>query len=185
MLYILFTLITGLAIHMLRHDPALLERQLKIKESHKQQKGIIAWPYPNFLLAFLLAGLDKSFKWTNKPLSAIFPVETMVVIGYAIVIWIFCENNYASRIFEVQSDQKEIDSGPYAIVRHPMYLGIGTLYMFSPLALGSWLAVIPAMPLLIILYLRIRDEEIALARDLPGYSDYMQKVHYRLIPGIW
>jgi protein-S-isoprenylcysteine O-methyltransferase Ste14 len=184
-LFILFIPMTGLSFYMLRHDPALLERRLQFKERRKQQKGIIAWSYPIFLLAFLLPGLDKRFGWTNTPIAAIIIAQVLVLAGYAIVIWVFRENSYASRIIEVQSGQKVVDTGPYAIVRHPMYLGVGTLYMLSPLALGSWLAVIPALPLLIILYLRIRDEEVALARDLPGYSDYMQKVRYRLIPGIW
>ncbi len=184
-LFILFTPMTGLSIYLLRHDPALLERRLHYKEKREQQKGIIALSYPIFLLAFLLPGLDKRFGWTNTPIVAIIIAQILVLAGYAVVIWVFRENSYASRIIEVQSGQKVIDTGPYAIVRHPMYFGVGMLYILSPLALGSWLAVIPALPLLIILFLRIRDEEVALARDLPGYTDYMQKVHYRLIPGIW
>lgn len=184
-LFILFTPMTGLSIYLLRHDPALLERRLQYKEKRKQQKGIIALSYPIFLLAFLIPGLDKRFGWTNTPIAAIIIAQVLVLTGYAVVIWVFRENSYASRIIEVQAGQKVIDTGPYAIIRHPMYLGVGMLYILSPLALGSWLAVIPALPLLIILILRIRDEEVALARDLPGYSNYMQKVRYRLIPGIW
>lgn len=184
-LFILFTPMTGLAIYLLRHDPALLERRLQYKEKRKQQKGIIALSYPIFLLAFLIPGLDKRFGWTNTPIAAILIAQVLVLAGYFMVIWVFRENSYASRIIEVQDGQKVIDTGPYALVRHPMYLGVGMLYMLSPLALGSWLAVIPALPLLIVIFLRIRDEEIALARDLPGYTDYMQKVRYRVIPGIW
>lgn len=184
-LFILFTPMTGLSIYLLRHDPALLERRLQYKEKRKQQKGIIDLSYPIFLLAFLIPGLDKRFGWTNTPIAAIIIAQVLVLTGYAVVIWVFRENSYASRIIEVQAGQKVIDTGPYAIIRHPMYLGVGMLYILSPLALGSWLAVIPALPLLIILILRIRDEEVALARDLPGYSNYMQKVRYRLIPGIW
>lgn len=176
---------TSLAIYLLRHDPALLERRLQYKEKRKQQKGIIALSYPIFLLAFLIPGLDKRFGWTNTPIAAILIAQVLVLAGYFMVIWVFRENSYASRIIEVQDGQKVIDTGPYALVRHPMYLGVGMLYMLSPLALGSWLAVIPALPLLIVIFLRIRDEEIALARDLPGYTDYMQKVRYRVIPGIW
>ena len=184
-LFILFTPMTGLSIYLLRHDPALLERRLQYKERRKQQKGIIALSYPIFLLAFLLPGLDKRFGWTDTPLAAIIIAQVLVLAGYAIVIWVFRENSYASRIIEVQSGQKVIDTGSYSFIRHPMYLGVGTLYILSPLALGSWLAIIPALPLLIVLFFRIRDEEIALARDLPGYIDYMLKERYRLIPGIW
>lgn len=184
-LFILFTPMSGLSIYLLRHDPALLERRLQLKERRKRQKDIIVLSYPLFLLAFLLPGLDKRFGWTNTPVAAIIIAKVLVLAGYLLVIWVFRENSYASRIVEVQSGQRVIDTGPYAMIRHPMYLGVGALYTLSPLALGSWLAVIPALPILIVLLLRISDEEAALARGLPGYSDYMQKVRFRLIPGIW
>lgn len=184
-MFILFAPMTAVFIYLLRHDPELLERRLQYKERRHQQKGIIAWSYPIFILSFILPGLDKRFGWTNTPLAAIIIAQVLVLTGYLIFVWVLRENSYASRIIEVQSGQKVIQTGPYAIVRHPMYLGVGILYILSPLALGSWLAVIPALPLIIILALRIKDEEAALASDLPGYTDYMQKVPYRLIPGIW
>ncbi len=86
---------------------------------------------------------------------------------------------------EVEEGQKVIDTGPYAVVRHPMYLGILVLYIFSPLALGSYWAVLPMLLMIPILVARLRNEETVLVRDLPGYSDYMQRTKYRLVPGIW
>ncbi len=95
------------------------------------------------------------------------------------------ENSYASRIIEVEKGQKIISSGPYAIVRHPMYLGESLLLLLSPLALGSYWAIIPALFIIPILVARIRNEEQILERELKGYQEYMQKIKFRLIPGIW
>jgi len=98
---------------------------------------------------------------------------------------VFRENRYASRVVEVAQDQQVIQSGPYAVVRHPMYVGSLLLYIFSPIALGSWWAVIPALLIIPVLVARARNEEVVLARDLKGYTEYMQKVRYRMLPGIW
>ena len=101
------------------------------------------------------------------------------------MILVFRENHYAARVVEVEQGQKVIDTGPYAIVRHPMYLGILVLYIVSPLALGSYWAVLPMLLMIPILVARLRNEETVLVRDLPGYADYMQRTKYRLVPGIW
>jgi len=86
---------------------------------------------------------------------------------------------------EVSEGQKIISTGPYAVVRHPMYSGMIMMYLLSPLALGSWVAAIPAPILVAVLILRLLDEEKTLAAELYGYHEYMQKVRCRLIPGIW
>ena len=98
---------------------------------------------------------------------------------------VFRANSYASRIIEVEQDQHVITSGPYAIVRHPMYAGVIVMYLLTPLALGSWWAVIPALPLVPILIARIRNEEHVLATRLEGYAAYMRTTRSRLIPGVW
>ena len=95
------------------------------------------------------------------------------------------ENSYASRIIEVEKEQEIISTGPYAIVRHPMYLGQVLLLLLTPLALGSYWAIIPALFIIPILMARIRNEEQILERELKGYQEYMQKIKFRLIPGIW
>ncbi|MFC1729400.1 methyltransferase family protein [candidate division KSB1 bacterium] len=95
------------------------------------------------------------------------------------------ENRYASRIIEVEQQQKVVTTGPYALVRHPMYLAAVLMYIFSPLALGSFWAAIPAVLLPVLLVARIRNEESVLMRELEGYQEYSGKVRYRLIPGIW
>ena len=111
--------------------------------------------------------------------------DILVLAGYVLVFLAFRENRYASRIVEVEQGQTVITSGPYAMVRHPMYLGSLPLFTLTPLALGSFWAMIPAILIIPFIVARIRSEESVLVRDLNGYKEYMQKTRYRLIPGIW
>jgi len=111
--------------------------------------------------------------------------DLLVLGGYGVFVLVLRENRYASRIVEVADRQTVVDTGPYAVVRHPMYSRVIVLYLCSPVALGSFLAVIPAALLIPILILRIRNEEDVLSRDLPGYDAYKKRVRYRLFPGIW
>ena len=101
------------------------------------------------------------------------------------VILVFREKSYASRTVEVEEGQKIIDTGPYAVVRHPMYSGLAGLYVLSPLALGSYWAVLLGLLIIPILIARILSEERILASELAGYTDYQKKVKYRLLPGVW
>jgi len=94
-------------------------------------------------------------------------------------------NSFASRVIEVASQQKVIDTDLYAFVRHPMYIGVILLYVASPLALASYWAVLPAIAIIPVLIARIKDEEAALEKDLPGYLEYKKKTKYRLIPFVW
>ncbi len=105
--------------------------------------------------------------------------------GFAVIFRTFQENSYASATVEVGDAQRVISTGPYGLVRHPMYAGAIPLFLATPLALGSWWALIPAAGLAAVVVSRLRKEEDFLARDLPGYADYMRQVRFRLVPGIW
>ena len=109
----------------------------------------------------------------------------LVFAGYLAVIYVFLTNSHASRIIEVEEGQKVITTGPYALVRHPMYLATCILYAATPIALGSWWTLIPIMFIAMGFIVRIKDEEEELIANLPGYREYMQKTRSRLIPGIW
>lgn len=171
--------------YLLKNDPDLLARRMKFKEKEAEQKLIVKLSFIPFLLAFVIPGLDVRFGWSNLSWGVVIAADILAFFGYIIVILVFRENRYASRVVEVEEEQTVIQSGPYARVRHPMYVGVLLLYIFSPLALGSWWAVLPALITIPVIVARILNEEKVLVRDLKGYPEYMQKVRWRLIPGIW
>ena len=105
--------------------------------------------------------------------------------GYIFIIFVFKENSYASNVIQVENEQHVITTGPYSIVRHPMYLGMVVMSLFMPLALGSYWAIIPMLLIIPITIFRIKAEEEVLLRGLKGYKDYCLKTRYRLIPLIW
>lgn len=184
-LAILFIPMLGALVYLLNHDLSLLEHRLNMKERREQQKGIIKWAIMIYLLAFLLPGFDKRFGWSQLPGWLVIFSDVMILVGYSIFVLVMRENSFASRTIEIQEGQKVIRTGPYAIVRHPMYVGVLLLYIFSPLALGSWVALIPMLGMIPFIVLRIQDEEKTLMEDLEGYREYSQEVRDRLIPGIW
>jgi len=184
-LAVLFIPMTFVLIYFFKNDPELLERRMRIKEKEQKQKlvQIIATAY--FLASYLLPGLDKRFGWSHPPDTAVIAALILVLAGYILFFFVLKENSYASRIVEVEKEQKVITTGPYSYVRHPMYSGVSVMYIFSPLALGSYWAMIPTILLPIFFGLRISDEEKILLKQLEGYREYTEKVKYRLIPGIF
>jgi protein-S-isoprenylcysteine O-methyltransferase Ste14 len=184
-LAILFIPMFFVLTYLLKNEPELLERRMRMREKEAKQKLIIKLSFLYFLLAFLLPGFDKRFEWSNVPVVLVIAADILVLLGYGTFFLVLRENRYASRIIEVEQEQKVISSGPYAIVRHPMYLGISIMYIFSPLALGSYWAMIPSLLIIPLLVVRIRNEESVLMRELKGYQEYLQKTKYRLFPGIW
>lgn len=170
---------------LLRHSPDLLERRMRFSEREPTQKKIILYSSLPLLLAFVIPGFDHRLGWSNPPAWLVLIADGLVLFGYGIVFWVFRENRYASRVVEVEEEQTVISSGPYAIVRHPMYVGTIIMYLFSPLALGSYWGMIPAIFTVPVLVARILNEEKVLAKELRGYTDYQQKTRYRLFPGIW
>jgi protein-S-isoprenylcysteine O-methyltransferase Ste14 len=184
-LVVLFTPIFFVMQYLFRNDPGLLERRMRTREKASEQSLIIKLSYVYFLGVFLLPGFDRRFGWSDTPVWLVLVADLIVLAGYFMVILVFRENSYASRTVEVEEGQKVIDSGPYAVVRHPMYSGLTALYVVSPLALGSYWTLIPALLIIPILVARIVSEEKILAKELPGYTDYQKKVKYRLLPGVW
>ncbi len=172
-------------VYLLKNDPALLERRMRMRERESAQRKIIGLSYIYFLVAFILPGLDVRFGWSNVPPLVSIVADVFVFTGYMIFVWVLTVNSFLSRVVEVDANQKVVSTGPYAIVRHPMYSGISLMYIASPLALGSYWALIPALFIVPLLAARIRNEEQVLLRDLPGYAEYRHKVKYRLLPGIW
>jgi len=171
--------------YFLKHNPDFLERRMRTGEKESAQKKIIRFSFIFFLLAFILPGFDKRWGWSNVPFGIVISADLLVLLSYVFIVRVFKENIFASRIIEVDQKQKVISSGPYSIVRHPMYVGVALMYSLSPLAMGSWWALVPGLMISPTLVARILNEEEVLSRDLPGYVEYKQKVKYRLLPGIW
>ena len=171
--------------YLLRKDPELLARRIRLNEKEPAQRRIIRASSLIFFTGFLIPGLDHRFGWSDIPVEAVLAANVLVIVGYALVFLVFKENPFASRVVEVEPDQRVISSGPYALVRHPMYLGTSIMWLATPIALGSYWALPVFLFLPIVLVYRIMNEEEVLLRELPGYREYIQKVKYRLIPGIW
>jgi protein-S-isoprenylcysteine O-methyltransferase Ste14 len=182
---VLFLPVTLVLAYLLRNDPGLLERRMRMKEKEAEQGLVVKVASVCLLFVVLLPGLDHRFDWSNVPVAAVVVADVLVLLGYALVVLVFRENSYASRIIEVEQNQHVVTTGPYAIVRHPMYVGVIVMYVLTPVALGSWWAVIPALPLVPILVARIWNEEKVLAEELVGYQEYMRTTRYRLVPGVW
>ncbi|MGB6370472.1 MAG: isoprenylcysteine carboxylmethyltransferase family protein [Atribacterota bacterium] len=182
---ILFIPMIFVLIYLLKNDPELLERRMKMKEKEEPQKVFIKLSFLVFFIAFIIPGFDYRFEWSEVPFIVIIIADLFIFIGYLLFFLVLKENTYASRIIEVEKGQKVIPTGPYAIIRHPMYVAVLMMYVLSPLALGSYWAVLAILPLPVLVIFRIKSEEKILIDKLPGYREYTQKVKYRLIPYIW
>ena len=173
-------------LYFVKQDPKFLERRTRAKEKEKQQKLIVILTTPIFLAGFIIPGLDHRFDWSNIPTFLVIAADIVVLLGYLIIFLVFKQNSYASRIVEVNENQKVITTGLYGVVRHPMYLGILIMYLPTPIALGSYWGLIPFIAFLpVALVFRILNEEKVLSNNLQAYKEYCQKTRYRLIPFIW
>ncbi|MDP4227619.1 MAG: isoprenylcysteine carboxylmethyltransferase family protein [Bacteroidota bacterium] len=172
-------------LYFYRNNPKFLERRIRTKEREKQQKIIQLIFSIFFFSGYVISGFDKRFGWSNISTNIVIIADIFVLLGYIMVFFVFKQNSYASRIVEVEKNQKVITSGLYKYVRHPMYTGI--IIMFSPtsIALGSYWGLISMATIPVALILRLLNEEKVLCKELPGYKDYCQTTKYRLIPFIW
>ncbi len=168
-----------------RVDPTFFERRFKMREEEPAQRRIQAWATPLFLAVFIVPGLDHRFGWSDPSLPAVVGAQILSLGAYLMILRVFLENRWAGRTVETWDDQRVIETGPYAIVRHPMYTAVIVLLLASPLALGSYWAVAGGLIYLPIFVFRVRNEEEVLLRELPGYGDYRTRVRYRIIPYIW
>jgi len=182
---VIFTSIFFITIYLIKNDPKLLKRRMKYKEKEKEQKIITKIATLIFLIGFIIPGFDYRYHWSNVPATIVIIANTVILLSYIFFFLIFKENSYGSRTIEVEKGQKVISTGPYSIVRHPMYLGATLMFLCTPLALGSFWSLIAFAPSPLIFIFRILNEEKVLLRDLPGYKEYCQKTQYRLLPFIW
>jgi protein-S-isoprenylcysteine O-methyltransferase Ste14 len=171
--------------YFMKNDPKFLERRSRAREKEKAQVLISILSSVIFLAGFIIPGLDKRFGWSQVPVHIILLACVAILLGYLIIFMVFRQNSYASRVIEVDEEQEVISTGLYAIVRHPMYMGVLIMYIPTPVALGSYWGLIPFALLPLSLVLRLLNEEKVLKENLKGYKEYCQKTRYRLIPYIW
>ncbi|MGE5361647.1 MAG: methyltransferase family protein [Bacteroidales bacterium] len=176
---------TVFVVHMVRHDPAFITRRSAMRERERAQRLIIACGTPLMLAALTIPGLDHRFGWSDPSRGVVVTALFVSLAGYLAILRVFLENRWAGRTIETYVGQQVIATGPYAVVRHPMYAGSAALYVATPLALGSWWGVLPALAFIPVFVLRIRNEEEVLVRELPGYDDYRRRVRHRLVPFVW
>jgi protein-S-isoprenylcysteine O-methyltransferase Ste14 len=173
---------------LMRNDPALLERRMSggpTAEKQPTQKFIMLWASLGFVALLVVPALDHRFAWSTVPLSGVLVGDALVAVGFYLIFLVYRENTFTSATIEVASDQKVVSTGPYAIVRHPMYASAMLYLVGTPLALASYWGFVPLVGMLPFLIWRLVDEERFLALNLPGYTAYQKKVRHRLVPRIW
>jgi protein-S-isoprenylcysteine O-methyltransferase Ste14 len=176
----------AMVIWLGRRDPALLERRMRRNEERPVQKVFHTTATITWLLSFLIAGLDRRLGW-----SPALP-WWLCAVGLAAVAWGFYvtfatarANTFASATIGLEKDQRVISTGPYGIVRHPMYSGIALLMTGMAIGLGSVAALAGSAVMIVLLVIRLRDEEKMLRAELPGYAEYCARVQWRLAPGVY
>lgn len=170
---------------LLIKEPSTLARRLQSNESDKTQRAVVGLSAFIFVAAFVLSGLNYRFAWPGVPFFVTVAAIVILLAGYALSSAVILQNAYAARVVAIYEDQKLITTGVYAVVRHPMYTGSILMFMSMPFILGSWIAALPMLCYPLMIARRIKNEETLLLRELDGYSDYMGKVKYRLLPFVW
>lgn len=170
---------------MMAKNPKLLQSRLDAKEKQKEQDLVVKLSGLMFLAGFIVAGLGVRFSWYMLPKPVVIAAAVVFLIAYILYAEVLRENTYLSRTIEVQEGQKVIDTGLYGIVRHPMYSVTLLLFLSMPLVLGSIYSFVIFLAYPFIIAKRIKHEEEFLEKELNGYTEYKQKVKYRLIPFIW
>ena len=182
---LLFIPILILGTVLLIKSPALLEKRLDSKEEDGAQKVFVALSGLIFIAGFVVAGLDYRLGWSDVPTWVVVTASCILLLSYALYAEVMRENTYLSRKIEVSEGQKVVDTGLYSVVRHPMYAVTVWLFLSIPVVLGSWWSLLCFSPYVIVIAVRIVNEEKLLVAQLQGYSDYRKRVKYRLIPFVW
>jgi protein-S-isoprenylcysteine O-methyltransferase Ste14 len=154
-------------------------------ESRPAQKIASLAYWASFAAIAVVSALDHRFGWSTVPTTVVVVGDLLVALGLGIAMFVVLQNSYASSTVRVEADQKVVSTGLYALVRHPMYLGLLTAMVGAPLALDSYWGLVVILPTLMVFVLRIRDEEQLLRAELSGYTDYAEKVRARLVPYVW
>jgi protein-S-isoprenylcysteine O-methyltransferase Ste14 len=182
---ILFVPMLVVGLVMMFKNPELLKSRLDAKEEQKDQDLVVKLSGLMFIAGFLMAGFGVRFGWYRLPKGVVIVATILFLVAYILYAEVMRENAYLSRTIEVKENQKVIDTGLYGIVRHPMYSVTLLLFLTMPLVLGSIYAFVIFLVYPFLIVKRIKGEEAFLEKELEGYTEYKNKVRYRLIPFIW
>ncbi len=175
-------------LDLLRRDPALLERRMSggpTAEQRGTQKVVMLGASAAFIALLVVPALDHRFGWSTIPLGVVVIGDVLVAVGFLFIFRVYRENTFTSATIEIAQNQTVVSTGPYAIVRHPMYASAMLYLIGTPLALGSYWGLLAVAAMVPFLIWRLFDEERMLVANLAGYAEYRRKVSYRLIPYIW
>ena len=175
-------------VYLIRTNPAALQRRMHIgptAETRPLQRVLITIIFVAFPATFIVSALDYRFGWSLVPAAVSVVGDVLVAVGLGLAMLVIVENSYAAANVTVEAGQQLVSTGLYGLVRHPMYTGNVLLMLGIPLALGSYWGLFLPVAGIVVLVLRIRDEEELLTRDLSGYREYTQQVRYRLLPHVW
>jgi protein-S-isoprenylcysteine O-methyltransferase Ste14 len=178
----------AVTLYLAVKNPELLERRMNVgpgAEKEPTQKAIMVVALLAFAAMPVLSAIDHRFGWSSVPASIVILGDVLIVLAYVGFTLVFRENTFGAATIQVVEGQRVISTGPYAVVRHPMYSWGLLLMLGIPLALGSWWGLLIAVIGVAGIVARLLDEERFLAGNLPGYSDYMRRVRYRLVPRLW
>ncbi len=177
-----------ITVYLMKHDPALLQRRMSggpAAEKLPAQRIIMSFASAGFIALLVVPALDHRFGWSAVPLPLVLAGDALVAIGFYLTFLAYRENTFTSATIQISEGQRVISTGPYAIVRHPMYASAFVYLPGIPLALGSYWGLLAVAFMTPFLIWRLLDEEKFLAANLAGYADYRKQVRYRLVPRIW
>jgi len=179
-----------MAVYFYIRDPQVLERRLLRREKLTEQKLIILCWRILSVVSIVVAGWDHRFGWSPRYFIAVpLWVEVisflLILTGYILHVEVLKANRFAASIIHVEEGQSVMENGPYHLVRHPMYVGFVLMGVFSPLALGSFIAFPISLLIVPLIVFRLLSEEKLLRQNLAGYAEYCQRTPYRLIPSVW
>jgi protein-S-isoprenylcysteine O-methyltransferase Ste14 len=187
-LAVYFAASTAITLYLMKKDPQLLARRMSggpAAEKLPAQRIIMSLTSLGFIGLLVIPALDRRFGWSHMPPWVALAGDVLVGLGFLGVFFVFRENSFTSATIELAPDQKVISTGPYALVRHPMYAAALVMLLGIPIALGSMWGVLVIVAITPALIWRLLDEEKFLAESLPGYREYQSRVRYRLIPRVW
>jgi protein-S-isoprenylcysteine O-methyltransferase Ste14 len=187
-LVIYFISSLALTLYLMKHDRKLLARRINggpTAEKEPVQKLIMLVVSAGFIALIVIPALDHRFAWSHIPPAVALAGDLMVLLGWLAIFFVFKANSFASATIELTPGQKIISTGPYALVRHPMYAGGLLMLVGMPIALGSWWGLLVIAAMMPALIWRLFEEEKFLARNLAGYVAYQRTVPYRMVPLVW